>query len=282
MTSEELTLTDIDNASEEELQAMLESTSQAGDQEDPASDTPGEQNPDQSEEDTGPSVEDRLKALEELNAKLEKRLRDKDEFIEKRNAEVGLLRKQARERELASIPDDVDVNSEEFMLDPKSAVDKILEAKKKKEEILNQERSEQIKQLEEQTKTLLKQVDPEFEDTVPSIIDVLKQDQAPQHIIDQFQSQPYRTFNPAVVLQLIHRAKLSNRVKELEAELAKAKSRPAQIVDNINKHGSAKSKVASVPPTAPRHKKSLENLTEADLDRMSYEELQALQDELVR
>lgn len=289
MTTEQtettIDLETIDNASEEELHAMLE---QASGQED-TPDTQPQASPTEPQEEAEAepeaeiSIEDRLKAIEEQNATLNKRLKDKDTFIEQRNAEIGNLRKQVREREISEIEDtEVDVGSDEFFDNPSAAIDKVIEARKRKEAILETEKQENVAKFKEQTTKLINSIDEAFDKRIPDILGILKADEASPEILKAFEENPHTAFNPAVTLQLIKRATLEKEVAELRASLAEAQSKPNKMLDNLSKFGKNKSKVTNSSPSAKKPKKALEGLTEKDIDNMSYEELQALEKSLIK
>jgi len=270
----------IDNASSEELEAMLEQ----GTQPEPTSEA--EPEAEQATQDDEPSeelsLEDRLQALEENNTKLSKRLSDKDEFISRRNAEIGELRKQVRDKELDNLSDEVDVNEDEFFEDPKAAIEKVIEARKRKEAILEADKAEQAKKFHEDTRQLITTIDPEFDDRIPEIVSILKADDAPENVLKAFKDKPFTTFNPAVTLQLIKRAGLEKQIAELKASLADAQNKPNKMLDNLNRFGKNKSKVTSSRPSGKKPSKSLDGLSMKDIDNMSYEDLKALEESLVK
>ena len=281
--TEVITADNIDELSEEELDTALKQvtnpeTNEEGTQ---SEETPAEPKEDDGEPKEELSIEDRLKALEEQNQKLSKRVKDKDSYIEQRNAEIGLLRKQIRQRELDELPDDVDIESDEFLDNPKEAINKVLAAKEKKKELLEKEKREQLQQAIEQNRKMVEEVEPDFEERIPDIVKILKADKAPDNVIKSFEENPHATFPAVVTMQLAKRANLEKRVAELEAQLKEANGKPNKIIDNINKYGKTKSKVTSSAPTK-KGKGILEGLTEQDIDNLSLEELEELEKQLAK
>lgn len=295
MANTELTLEQIDNATPEELEAMMEQvngndtsgedqqTGQEPNETTQTDETSTDGDEDQGENQDEPTLEERLAKLEEDNKTLSKRVKDKDVFIEQRNAEIGKMRKQIRDKQLAEMPDEVDVNSDEFFDDPVKATQAIIEAKEKKKALLEEEETEHVEQMKSKLKQQVLSYEPAYEEKVPGIIEILKADEAPAEIIEKFKENPYSFFNSAVTLQLVKRNILTKRVAELEAQLAEAKGEPAKIIAKVNQYGKNKSKVTTSRPAAKiGGKDPMANLTQKDIDNMSYEELAELEKQVLR
>lgn len=266
-------LTVIDNATSDELEAMLtQGTEETSDETVEATETPAPEPEKPAEPAEKSEVEKRLEALE-------KRLKDKDDFINQRNAEIGILRKQLRDQKLAELGEEEEINRDELIDDPKAAIKKAVERAEKRKALEAERQNEMNTELMERNRQMVEQFLPNLGDVKPAIAEVLKADGAAEQLIAQFDADPANTFMAPVVFQLAKRAELQKKVSELEKKLAKYEENANRIVNNATKFSGAKSPVARTAP-APRASKKLDNLTEADIDRMSLEELQELQKEL--
>lgn len=257
----------IDDASPEQLEQML--TEQP--QEKPA-DAPQEQ-PAQEE----PTLEERLKQLEERTQKYEKQLKDKDDFINQRNAEVGLLRKQLRDKQKAGLGPEL--TNDEILENPKAAIEKAIERAKAKEQLDKEEHQAAMQDAINQTRQLFSSTFPKFDEVKAHALEVMKADGAPAEMVNQFEADPAATMHMGALFQLVKRAELYKEIKELRAKLEEAEKRTSKITDNVAKFASAKSPT-SAAPTSPKKSGRLDSLTEADIDKMSLEELKELQKEL--
>lgn len=263
-----------EEANSEELEELLQQTLGTEAVQEEISDTT-EPEPEEPEQ-TDPSAE--LEKLKLENEKYKKQLKDKDDFINRRNAEVGLLRKQLKERKEALMNEDL--SDEEIMENPKEAIKKALERKEQIKALEEEEQKLDIEDIRARNREIIDRLVPNFEDVTPNIAEVLASDGAPPEMIERFSSDPALTIPPAVIFQLSKRAELQARIAELEAKLAQSKDAPKKIIDNIQKFSQSKSPVASAPTTARKSPVKLANLTEADIDKMSLEELQELEKEL--
>lgn len=265
----------IDNATSEELELMLNPAPSADDAEVPTNtEAPVPDQPDTANVQAEPTS-GKLTELEERMAKYEKQLKDKEDFINQRNQEIGLLRKQLLEKKAEALAEDVEPNEEEILRDPKAAIKKAIERAKDRELLQKQQDMEAHQEAVEQTRQVLQRLVPTFEESKPIILELMKVDKADAHLIEQFDRDP-TTIHPALVYQLQKRAEL---YKELQALKEKTSEEPKKLASNLSKFGNAKSPTSQAPTTAPKSKR-LDNLTEADIDKMSLAELDALQKEL--
>jgi hypothetical protein len=269
----------IDNATSEELELMLnlptEANADAENAEVPATtEAPVPDQPDTANVQAEPTPA-KLAELEERMAKYEKQLKDKEDFINQRNQEIGLLRKQLLEKKAEALAEDAEPNEEEILRDPKAAIKKAIERAKDRELLQKQQDMEAHQEAVEQTRQVLQRLVPTFEESKPIILELMKVDKADAHLIEQFDRDP-TTIHPALVYQLQKRAEL---YKELQALKEKTSAEPKKLADNLSKFGNAKSPTSQAPVSNPKSKR-LDSLTEADIDRMSLDELNALQREL--
>lgn len=269
MDSEQMAL--IDNASPEELEQMLNSETPAT----PETEQPtAEQPPQQAEK----SAEDRLKEFEERMAKYEKQLRDKESFIKQRNQEVGQLRKKLSEYQTKVLAEDVEPTDEEIIRDPKAAVKKAIERAEEKKRLEAEREAEMQTELARQNEELLHRLVPTFDTDRTDIVEVMKADGIPQDMVAGFEANP-TVLHPSIIFQLQKRAEMMREIKTLKAKLGEAKAEPKKIADNLAKYGQAKSPVTQQPST-PKSNKRLDTLSEADIDKLSLEELKELSKEL--
>lgn len=262
----------IDNAqTPEELEQLLTAAPEEATAPEPKSDDSGEQAQE-------PTLEDRLAKLEELNQRFEKQLKDKDDFINQRNAEVGLLRKQLRDKQKAELAPEL--TNDEILENPKAAIEKAIERAKAKEKLDAEEQQAAFHEAKKQTQELLTRMLPDFDDSKAAILEVMQSDGVPGEMVKQFEADPVGMLHPSVIFQLAKRAELFKEVQTLKAQLAEAEKRPAKMADNISKYAGAKSPTAKAPAVTKKSTK-LEGLTEADIDNMTLEQLNELQKELI-
>lgn len=233
------------------------------------------------EADPKPPADPALAEIQERLARAEKRIADKEQFILRQANEIGMLRKQVKQA-----PKDVnldDIPDEEFHANPKDAVKKALakvrEAEQAEKEKEQEDKESQAKNLEE-IRTIYREAinkwAPDYEEKrVPELLEMLKQDKAPDELVKTMREDPFATLPPPVVFQMLKRVELANRVKELEGKLAEATKKPGQLVNKMQSASRAKPVTTGSAPSASAHK-SLADLTEADIDKMSRDELEKL------
>lgn len=269
MDSEQMAL--IDNASPEELEQMLNSETPATPETEQHT---AEQPPQQAEK----SADERLKEFEERMAKYEKQLRDKESFINQRNQEIGQLRKKLSEYQAKVLAESVEPTDEEIIQDPKAAVKKAIERAEEKKRLEAEREAEMQTELARQNEELLHRLVPTFDTDRTDIVEVMKADGIPQDMVAGFEANP-TVLHPSIIFQLQKRAEMMREIKTLKAKLGEAKAEPKKIADNLAKYGQAKSPVTQQPPT-PKPNKRIDSLTEADIDKLSLEELKELSKEL--
>ena len=266
----------IDNATSEELELMLNAPTPEGDA--PEAETPTEapapETPDTAEAKAEPAPA-KLQELEERVAKYEKQLKDKEAFINQRNQEIGALRKQLLDKKAEALAEDVEPSEEEILRDPKAAVRKAIERAKEREHIDAQRQAEAQNEAIEQTRRVLLNLVPTFEQDKATILEVMKADGAKPEQIAQFEKDP-TSLHPALVYQLQKRAAMHKEIQTLKEKL---NGEPKKLADNLAKFGNAKNPTSQAPAPKMQSKK-LDQLTEADIDKMSLAELDALQKEL--
>lgn len=269
MDSEQMVL--IDNASPEELEQMLNS-------ETPTTPETEQRATEQQQPIAEKSADERLKEFEERMAKYEKQLRDKESFINQRNQEVGQLRKKLSEYQSKVLAEDVEPTDEEIIRDPKEAVKKAIERAEHKRQLEAEREAEMQSEIARQNEELLHRLVPTFDTDRTDIVEVMKADGIPQDMVAGFEANP-TVLHPSIIFQLQKRAEMMREIKALKAKLGEAKAEPKKIADNLARYGQAKSPVTQQPPN-PKTNKRLDNLSEADIDKLSLEELKELSKEL--
>ena len=264
----------IDNATSEELELMLNPTPEADETAETPTEAPAPETPDTAEAKAEPAPT-KLQELEERMAKYEKQLKDKEAFINQRNQEIGTLRKQLLDKKAEALAEDVEPSEEEILRDPKAAVRKAIERAKEREHIEAQRQAEAQNEAVEQTRQVLLNLVPTFEQDKPTILEVMKADGAKPEQIAQFEKDP-TSLHPALVYQLQKRAAMHKEIQTLKEKL---NGEPKKLADNLAKFGNAKNPTSQAPAPKMQSKK-LDQLTEADIDKMSLAELDALQKEL--
>ena len=259
-------MTMIDNATIEELDAMLETPEPAQPE--------AIQQPESVAEPKVESVEEQLAALRAEVAKNQKQLKDKEDFINQRNQEIGLLRKQTRAKQQAEL--DRELTEEEILENPKLAVEKAIERKQLLEKMDEERQAEVMEEIKGQHKQLLDKMVPQFEDSKATILEVMKADGLPEEMLAQFSDNPTATLHPQLIFQLAKRAEAFREIADLKQQLMEAGKKPLKVVENLNNYGKAKSPVTNAPATNPRPASKLAGLKESDIDKMSIEQLNEL------
>jgi hypothetical protein len=222
---------------------------------------------DSQEEETDPEAE-----KEELLA----RLQQQESFIQKRNSEVGELRKQIKEanRQLVDLYKQVHIEDPEKAL----AIQNQINANNLKDQALSEE-AEGITRRHESQKILAHHVPQEDWDVV-GMRESLLSDGLPAEAVDKFAADPIAFTRPDVLVQLAKRAKAEKNLKivaryakNLLKELEQARGAKTQVVKQIaanlkkapsvsNGNGGSAMKTRSVDPS------NLSRLSEKELDEL--------------
>ena len=262
---------ELEGKSPEELDAMLDEAVNG------KTEPEGEKSP-EPEKPAQDDVSKRLAELEEANKRLEKQVQDKEAFITQRNAEIGMLRKKVRQ----TTPDvETSVKPDEFVADPVAATKKLLREVRDKEAETQEEDAKIAAETREAVKTAIYKWDKDFDKSAPEMVEFMKNDGAPEEILTQFQKDPIGTFAPPVLFQMLKRLAMAREIRDLKAKLADAEKRPSELAHKVQAASRGKPVVSSAPATS-KAAKSLEELTEDDIDRMSPEEIEKLNVELER
>jgi hypothetical protein len=253
---------ELEGKSPEDLQTMLQKElSESGDK--PPAESEG------TKEETPPEEKQKADPAERLTV-LEKQVQDQTSFINQRNAEIGLLRKQLRDLQK---PAELDIPDEEFHADPKKATLKALHMAKQREAEEQEASARHQQETRAVYKSAIDQWSPDFEKKVPDLSEMMQRDKAPEQLVQQFRADPVATLNPAIIFQMLKRVEAEKKIAELEGKLKESSKQTAKTVSTIQNAGRAKPVTTSVAPSSQR---SLDNLTEEDIESMSREELEKL------
>lgn len=165
--------------------------------------------------------------------KLNKRISDEQQFIQRQANEIGELRKTLRQQIEAKLKEIEDPN--QLIADPAG----FLEAREQIKDAEMQDRNLQRMEQSLHSKIIINQFIPDFEKRIDDITEVIKTDGLGQDIINNFRANPYAD-TPAVLFNLSKRAELlkeSNALKAkvatLEEQLKKLQAEPHKVAKKI-------------------------------------------------
>ncbi|MCK5236198.1 MAG: hypothetical protein KAR06_04355 [Deltaproteobacteria bacterium] len=163
--------------------------------------------------------------------KLTGRLKDKEAFISRQGNHIGDLRKEAKVY-LAKAKEDLE---ELWITDPAKAEAETVRIRKIEDQIAAEEvaaqqpgvpDSQAIEERATAVKDAVNNMVDDFDDCVPGMIDILKEDGLPADVIQSFAADIFRGHaDPGMLIHLAHRAKANTRISTLETENADLKQR---------------------------------------------------------
>ena len=199
----------------------------------------------------------------------EKQVRDKETFIQQRNALIGELRK--KEDLYRSSIKDPSLIQNNFFDDPVKGVNDLLDYREGQKQVLSLQAQQTILKNE----MVVDQIVPEFKEYLSDIVDILKRDGLPESAINEFKANPYLD-DPGILVSLGKRAQAERMIREkenqfidLQNQINELKKKPAQVVEKINQAAANKS-ISSIPAS-----KSTDDYSETDFTKMTNEELSA-------
>lgn len=190
--------------------------------------TPDEQSQEQQEEQQTeePAAPEEPEETEaDRTAKLEKQLKDKEEFIQRRNSEIGALRQQiqALQTQVPQQPAE-----DEFYANPYDAVQKVLAAERQNAAVQALQAQAAVMQNELAVKSAI----PEIDALIDDIAKLAEQDGLPPENIRNFKANPYND-DPAILIQYANRAKLAKELADMRAQIEALQKKPETIVKKI-------------------------------------------------
>jgi DNA-binding Lrp family transcriptional regulator len=212
--------------------------------------------------------------------KVKKQLERQEDFIHRRNAEIGELRKQRRELQAQ-----LKVGLDELKLeDPLEAFDRKQKIQELDKEISNLDQEEsRMRKIHESQKILAETLSPE-EANVELMVATLKRDGLPDSVINRFVSNPYDVAHVDTIIQLGKRARAeqvanviahhaSNKIQELEGKIKELEQQlsvaPKTILNGVQR---ALKKQPEVSAVSGSSSKSVTNINPLS---MSDEEIEA-------
>jgi hypothetical protein len=213
-----------------------------------------------------PTVEERL-------AMMEKRLKDKEDFIAKQGEEIGKLRKAVAPEATKKLHD---VTADNFFEDPIKNVEKITENQRIRLEQEQELRTQAIRDEIERRRGITKQIAPDYEENLDSVAEVLKQDGFDDEGIKAFKSNPF-AYDPPLLHNLNARAKLAKENAALKEEINRLKGNPKKILDKVENLSRQKPKISSgVSSGQDSEEIDIDSLSEKQIARLTNKQLEEL------
>lgn len=213
-----------------------------------------------------------LESLQELLAKAEARLKEKDQFIGKQGNLIGQLKQQGTPQpQKAELP-----TEEKWMAEPNEAAKQFLAAQQAEQEQQSQMAQQQAELMTTRNKEITSQFVPEFDNLMGDIEKVLiEEDGLTAEALAPFKGNPYAT-PPEVLIQLAKRVELRNKNAtlttendSLKAEIEKLKGKSSRVLNNVE--NTARQNGGPRPPTSPAGN----TVSPAQLSGLSYDEILA-------
>jgi hypothetical protein len=203
--------------------------------------------------------------------KLQNQLKQKEDFIQKRNSEVGDLKKRELElqTQLSSRPSDDELRDE---LDNVDAYRQMRDTERLEDEQLQLQ--SKIHQLEaEETVT---QAIPNFEELKDDIVKLAKSDGLPEKDIVDLQTNPF-VFKPQDVIGLARRAQNEREIASMKKKIDDLSSSKQNLAKNIAKAANGgKTITAASGQSTPIN----QDLTRQDITKLNRKELEELYEQL--
>lgn len=206
------------------LDAALQDEGEPSDEEEEPEDereseVPAEEEAEAQEEEAAAAEED------QHNEKLEKQVKDKEEFIQRQASEIGALRKQILDMQ-AAMPETPEESL--YYSDPAEAVNQVLKQREQAAYIENLNHAVAVKENELTVKTIV----PDIDDLIDSIADTALKDGATQETVRAFKNRPYNA-PPDLVIQLAKRVKAEKEVETLKARIAELEKKPDDVLKKV-------------------------------------------------
>lgn len=236
--------------------------------EDTETQKPAEQKENEVKEQEAKPVEQTPAAPETEEAKAEKlakQVADKEAFIGKQTTEIGELRRQAAalQEQLAQVNKD-DLNAR-YYDDPAATVNEVLAIREQEAQVQQLQMLANIKQNE----VVVKEYVPDFDDLMDDMVETLKELKYDPEIIKNFKINPYNE-QPAIVVNLAERARLSKENKSLKAQIAelnqRVKTGPEDALKKVEK-------AARQVVTGATGKSGASEISKANIPHMSNAQL---------
>jgi hypothetical protein len=223
-------------------------------------------------EEAGGTEEQAVITVAELE-KLRKQVNQQEEFIQKRNTEVGELRKRDLEiqGEIANRPSDDDMR-EKFDIDPLEAHRNLIAQDRADHERI--QLKAKIHQLD--AEQAISRAIPNFNELKDEIIALAKKDGLPERDIMDLQNNPY-VFNPQDVIGLARRAQDAKRIQILEDKVNAVSTSKQNMAKKIAQAANSGRTLTSAsgqatPPNSDISNQQLSKISDAELDELLKED----------
>lgn len=226
-----------------------------------------------------------IAAIEAENKRLLTSNEQKERFIQRRNTELGELRKKHDELRLNLLNRKKQLQEglqEKFDSDPLSAADDRDEIKEINSNLAKIENEgKRAEQIVESQRTFFSHVDTN-KVSLDDMAEVLRADGVPEDFIATMKANPWEFANSEALVQIAKRAEerkatvkmssdlkiLANHIKSLNSEISRLKGKPSQMLNNVQRH------LNQSPPVTSGNGSSAEDARPmVDPTRMSTEEL---------
>jgi hypothetical protein len=254
-----------DNSTETEVEQKEDKQTQEV-KEEPVEDTPIEE----------PPKEEPFIVTKDEWEKLQKRLEEKEKFIQRQAAEVGKRRKS--EEQIRSELLTLQTQLQERWNEPLEAT-QIQGAIREREKQLNEAELQTITEFNRNT---VKTFVPEHESLIDDMVELVKEDGQPEDAIRAFRDNPYKE-PPGTLINLAKRAELRRelrnkdaKIASLEAELVALRKEPKEVLKKIEKTLREPSQMTNNSGQASSTKQGFEpnqipHMSDAELDRLLKE-----------
>lgn len=204
----------------------------------PEAETPPENEPEKPQE-AAPQGNDTSKpATEEDYAKLREQLAQQEQFIKRRNGEIGSLRQQLTTLK-AQLQETLD---ERFAESPKEGMKDARKIEEIDQHLGNLDSEEQrINNIHQAQVLVSKHIKP-GEVTMDDVVETLKGDGIDPNYIEQFAKSPFENALPETIVHLYKRAKAESMLRKLYAitiakdeQIKKLKGNPNEVLANIER-----------------------------------------------
>lgn len=223
-------------------------------------------------EEAGGTEEQATITVAELE-KLRNRVSQQEKFIQKRNTEVGALRKRDLEiqGEIANRPSDDDMR-EKFDIDPLEAHRNLIAQDRADHERI--QLKAKIHQLD--AEQVISRAIPNFNELKDAIVALAKKDGLPERDIMDLQNNPY-VFNPQDVIGLARRAQDAKRIQILEDKVDAVSTSKQNMAKKIAKAAnSGRTLTAASGQATPTNidisNQQLSEVSDAELDELLKED----------
>jgi len=214
------------------------------------------------EEEPQPTEVDTLKA--ELE-RLKKQVEDKELFIQQRGTEIGELRRKLEQRELMLRQK---VSEEGFGFDEARELNEISQERAR----IDSDEKTQLRKMNEQ---FIRGAVPDFDDAmVGDIAEVARGQGVPEEVIGAFKRDPFAE-NPSTLMGFVNQVRMKRRYDNLEKELTKLREQynPEIVAKKIEEAAKRKPTLTAKDQGTPDTSSFVDTLTEADISRLSDEQL---------